>query len=51
MMFTTTYAPNTGRSAEIYRIVIAYPEIEIHNIKHIRNVDKTGFLNESSYLF
>jgi len=42
----TTYALITGMSTETYRIVIAYPEKEIHTIKHtgVFCVDKAGFL-------
>jgi len=49
----TTYAPITGGSIETYRIVIAYAEKEIHNIRHtgVFCVDKTGFLRPSMQLF
>jgi len=47
--FFTTYALNTGGSAETCRIVIAYSEKVIHTIKHmgVFCVDKAGFLRLS----
>jgi len=41
--------PITGGSAETNRIVIAYPEKEIHSIRHtgVFCVDKVGFLRPS----
>jgi len=48
----TNYAPITVESALTYRIVLAYPEKEIENIKHISVfcVGKTGFSRLSHIL-
>jgi len=51
LKFFATYAPFTGRSAETYRIIIAYLEKEVHNIRQtdVFCVDKTSFLRPWSF--